>query len=162
MKRLIEITFLFLCVLSVFTPSMVSGQASVLMHHNDIGQTGQNLSETILNTSNVNVSTFGKLFFRTVDGYVYAQPLYVPNLTIQGSTHNLVYVATENNSVYDNGESATKFQQNMLNELEQNILHNLQNPINVIFVSNDNIQQQQVEQVEELEKEIPRFENIDD
>jgi hypothetical protein len=77
-----------------------TAQVSVLTQHNDNGRTGQNLNETILNTSNVNVSNFGKLFFRTVDQNVYAQPLYVPNLNIGGRTRNVMYVATENNSVY--------------------------------------------------------------
>ena len=76
------------------------GQVSVLTQHNDAARTGQNLSEMTLNTSNVNQSTFGKLFYRTVDGFIYAQPLYVPGLTIQGTTHNVVYVATEHNSVF--------------------------------------------------------------
>src|SRR5579864_9749602 len=75
-------------------------QVSVLTQHNDNGRTGQNLNETVLNTSNVNVSNFGKLFFRTVDQNVYAQPLYVSNLNIGGRTRNVLYVATENNTVY--------------------------------------------------------------
>src|ERR1700693_3490068 len=75
-------------------------QVSVLTQHNDNGRTGQNLNETLLNTSNVNVSNFGKLFYRTVDQNVYAQPLYVSNLNIEGRTRNVIYVATENNSVY--------------------------------------------------------------
>jgi hypothetical protein len=54
----------------------------------------------VLNTSNVNLSTFGKLFSRAVDGQIYAQPLYVPNLSVAGTTRNVVYVATQNNSVY--------------------------------------------------------------
>jgi Ricin-type beta-trefoil lectin domain-like/PQQ enzyme repeat/Fibronectin type III domain len=66
-----------------------------------------NLKESILTTSNVNVNSFGKLFTENLDGYVFAQPLYVPNLTIQGATHNVVYVATAGDSVYafdaDNG-----------------------------------------------------------
>ena len=68
-------------------------QVSVLMQHNDISRTGQNLNETVLNTSNVNVGGFGKLFWRTVDGLIYTQPLYVQNLSIQGKTRNVVYVA---------------------------------------------------------------------
>jgi len=95
--RFISLLLALVC-LSMITPSWA--QVSVLTHHNDIGRTGQNLDETILNTSNVNVGGFGKLFWRTVDGQIYAQPLYVPNLTIQGKTRNVVYVATQHNSVY--------------------------------------------------------------
>src|SRR5512143_1802299 len=75
--------------------------AAVLTQHNDVSRTGATLSETILNTSNVNVSQFGKLFTRTVDGQIYAQPLYVPHVTIPGKgSHNVVYVATMHNSLY--------------------------------------------------------------
>src|SRR5580692_8611424 len=91
---------LLLLPLSLLSPAVVHGQVSVLTQRNDNARTGQNLSETTLNTSNVNVSGFGKIFYRTVDGFIYAQPLYVPGLTIQGATHNVVYVATEHNSVY--------------------------------------------------------------
>jgi hypothetical protein len=78
----------------------VSAQVAVITQHNDNSRTGQNLNETVLTTSNVNVGAFGKLFFRTVDGQIYAQVLYVPKLTINGAVRNVVYVATENNSVY--------------------------------------------------------------
>lgn len=61
---------------------------------------GANTSETVLTPSNVNSSTFGKLFTYSVDGYVYAMPLYVPQISIGGSTRNVVYIATEHNSVY--------------------------------------------------------------
>ncbi len=89
-----------LLTLTLFSAILGVGQVSVLTQHNDNARTGQNLNETVLNTSNVNQSSFGKLFWRTVDGFINAQPLYVPGLTIQGATHNVVYVATQHNSVY--------------------------------------------------------------
>jgi hypothetical protein len=73
---------------------------SVLTWHNDIGRTGHNLAETTLTPSNVKHPQFKKLFSDAVDGYVYAQPLYVPGVSISGQSHNVVYVATENDSVY--------------------------------------------------------------
>src|SRR5262249_39603171 len=63
--------------------------------------TGANLNETVLTTSSVNASQFGKLFEHAVDGDVFAQPLYVPSLTMaDGTVHNVVYAATMHNTVY--------------------------------------------------------------
>jgi outer membrane protein assembly factor BamB len=63
--------------------------------------TGQNRFETLLTPRNVNAATFGKLFAAPVDGYVYAQPLYVGNVAVPGQgTHNVVYVATENGTIF--------------------------------------------------------------
>ena len=73
---------------------------SVLTYHNDNRRTGQNVNETILATANVNSSKFGKLFSLPVDGPIFAQPLYMPGVTVGTQTHNLVFVATEHNSVY--------------------------------------------------------------
>lgn len=73
----------------------------VLTFHNDNLRTGQNLDETILTPANVNPTHFGLLFTEPVDGQIYAQPLYVPAVPIAGQgTHNIVIVATENDSVY--------------------------------------------------------------
>ncbi len=75
-------------------------QVSVLTNKNDNTREGLNASEILLSTANVNSNQFGKLFTFNVDGYVSAQPLYMYGLTINGGTHNVVFVATEHNSVY--------------------------------------------------------------
>ena len=73
----------------------------VLTYHDDIARTGQNLNETILTTSNVTSSKFGKLGFYPMDGLVDAQPLYASNVAVPGNgTHNLLVAATEHDSVY--------------------------------------------------------------
>jgi hypothetical protein len=93
-------------VLSIIVGTVVlmgtaAGQTSVLTYHNDNMRTGQNTNESTLTTANVNTATFGKLFSQLVDGQMYAQPLYVPSLSIPGlGTHNVVFVATEADSVY--------------------------------------------------------------
>ena len=77
------------------------GQVNVVTAHNDIARTGQNLEETILTLSNVNPTQFGRLFSHTVDARILAQPLYVSQLSIPSKgTHNVVYVATDGDTVY--------------------------------------------------------------
>lgn len=90
--------FVALAALSISTP--IARASEVLTQHNDQFRTGTNLSETLLTPSAVNVDRFGKLFSYSVDGQVYAQPLAVENLSLGGGTHNVVYVATMEDSVY--------------------------------------------------------------
>ncbi len=73
---------------------------SVLTQHNDNSRAGWNSQETKLTTSNVNASQFGKLFTLDADDQVYAQPLVFGNLTISGGKHNVVFIATVNNTLY--------------------------------------------------------------
>ena len=78
-----------------------SGFAGVFTQHNDNLRTGLNQNETVLTPTVVKSTTaFGKKFSQAVDGYVYAQPLYEPGVTIGGAVHNVVIVATENDSLY--------------------------------------------------------------
>ena len=72
----------------------------VLMYKNDLSRSGQNLSETTLTPANVASASFGLLRNLAVDGKVDAQPLYVSQLSVSGSMHNVVFAATEHDSVY--------------------------------------------------------------
>ena len=82
-------------ILMLCTAPGIFAQTPILTEHYDNARTGQNTSETILTPANVSSGTFGKLFTLKADGYVYAQPLYVPNLAIPGNgTHNVIFIAT--------------------------------------------------------------------
>jgi hypothetical protein len=88
-------------LLTVLLPATAGAQVSIVTERYDNARTGANLGETILNTSNVNVSQFGKLFSYTVDGSIQAQPLYVQNVAIAGQgTHSVLYVVTMNDVLY--------------------------------------------------------------
>jgi len=93
-------------------------QVNVLTYHYSNQRTGLNATETILSTTNVNVNQFGKLFGYALDGYVFAEPLYMSKLKITGKgTHNVVFVATENDTVYAfdaDGKSTTPLWQKSL------------------------------------------------
>jgi hypothetical protein len=98
-------------------PAAQSVGTDVVTYHNDNARTGQNLNETVLTPDNVNMTTFGKLGFLPVDGKVDAQPLYLSGVTIPGrGTHNILYVATEHDSVYafDADTSAVLWQVSLL------------------------------------------------
>jgi len=119
----------------------VANYAGTFTYHNDNARTGQNLQESALGTGNVNSSQFGKLFSYVVDGQVYAQPLYVANVNIPAQgVHNVVYVATENDSVYafdaDGLASAPLWQTSFINP-SAGIT-----PVPASYVNSDSVQPQ--------------------
>ncbi|MFY9791993.1 MAG: PQQ-binding-like beta-propeller repeat protein [Candidatus Sulfotelmatobacter sp.] len=88
-----------LCLLTAGAPGAFS--QNVLTYHNNNQRTGLNPSEATLTLSNVNSTSFGKLFTLTADGRVDGEPLYLSAVPIPGSgTHDLLIVVTENDSVY--------------------------------------------------------------
>ena len=92
-----------LCSASLALALVSHGQTAVpvLTWRYDNTHAGANTQETVLTPANVNAKTFGKLFSLTVDSTIYAQPLYVPKLTmVDGKVHNVLFVATENDSLY--------------------------------------------------------------
>jgi hypothetical protein len=99
----------------------VSGVAAtagtdVLTYKNDLNRSGQNLTETTLTLANVTSASFGLLRNLAVDGKVDAQPLYASQFSISGVPHNVVYVATEHDSVYafDSDTGATLWKVSLL------------------------------------------------
>ncbi|HXN23011.1 MAG TPA: FKBP-type peptidyl-prolyl cis-trans isomerase [Candidatus Dormibacteraeota bacterium] len=90
------LTFLVICV----SRAQAQGAFNVLTRNYNNQRTGANLSETILNQSNVNSTQFGKLFMLPVDDQIFAGILYASDVAIAGSKHNVIFVATVNNSVY--------------------------------------------------------------
>jgi hypothetical protein len=90
---------LFFFVYSLFGARSAIAQVTTSQYDN--ARTGANPVEKTLTPQNVNAKQFGKLFNFHVDGDVYAQPLYVPDVEIPGQgKHNVLYIATENDSVY--------------------------------------------------------------
>ena len=91
----------------------LSQSVSVTTQRYDNRRSGWNSQETKLTSTSVNTNTFGLLFTRQVDDQIYAQPLILANLLINGATHNVVFIATVNNSVYaydaENPASSTPF-----------------------------------------------------
>ncbi len=78
----------------------VTNLSGVLTYHNDTARDGLNGQEYALTTTNVNTAGFGKLFSCSVDGAIYTQPLWVAKLMVGGAQHNVVFVATQHDSLF--------------------------------------------------------------
>jgi hypothetical protein len=88
-------------VLNLALGVSASGCGQVVTSQADNSRTNANIHEKRLRPTNVNTTSFGKLFSRTVDGDIYAQPLFVPSLNIPGvGKRDVVFVATEHDTVY--------------------------------------------------------------
>jgi PA14 domain/Ricin-type beta-trefoil lectin domain-like/PQQ-like domain len=85
---------------SAIASALTADGRNVWTNHNDNSRSGATLAETTLTTSNVNPTSFGKLFERAVDDQIFAQPLWLANVTIGGVARNVVYVATVNGTIY--------------------------------------------------------------
>ncbi len=90
----------FLSVYMLLAASFLHAQLNVTTYKYNNARDGQNTQETILTPALVNYHQFGKLFTATLDGYVYAQPLFLAGQNIAGGTHNVLYVATEHDSLF--------------------------------------------------------------
>ena len=84
-----------LALTSLAAPALA--QISVPTQQYDNARSGANTSETRLTPQNVNVTHFGKLFAYALNANVNGQVLYVPNLTISGAVHNVIFAYTSNN-----------------------------------------------------------------
>jgi hypothetical protein len=89
----------------------VTDLAGIFTYHYDLTRDGVNSQEYALTSNSVNQNSFGKLFSCAVDGAVYTEPLWVPGLTVNGSVRNVVFVATQHDSLYAFDADASPCQQ---------------------------------------------------
>ena len=87
-------------ILSGSAVAAITALPGVFTYHNDAARDGANTEEYALTPSSVTPTGFGKLFSCVLDGAVYGQPLWVPSLVVKGAAHNVVFVATEHDSLY--------------------------------------------------------------
>jgi hypothetical protein len=78
----------------------VTDLAGIYTYHDDLARTGANEREYALTPADVDAAGFGKLFSCPVDGAIYAQPLWVAHLRVDGRARNVVFVATAHDSLY--------------------------------------------------------------
>ena len=96
----------------------ITDLAGVFTYHNDLARDGVNSNEYALTTTTVKAATFGKQFSCAVDAQVYAQPLWVANVTIGSAKHNVLIAATQHNTLYafdaDANPCATLWQKSLM------------------------------------------------
>jgi hypothetical protein len=104
MKRVAILVTFALTLVGIPTLAAAQTKSStppaIVTYQNGNSRLGQNLQESIITTANLNATSFGQLFNWQTDGNIYAQPLYVPNVTINGTVHNVVYIVTEADGIY--------------------------------------------------------------
>lgn len=101
--RLIPVAVLSCVGLAAWGPAVAQQPqaiSAVTTRNMNNSRNNANTSETLLNTTNVHFATFGKLFTLNVDDKVWAQPLFVDGLSIAGGTHDVIFIATANNTVF--------------------------------------------------------------
>lgn len=119
----LALAFIFALLVLSLAPGSGDGKVRVTTYHNNPARQGSNILESILKPDNVNPRQFGKIFSQAVDGFVYAQPLYLPDIRIpHKGVHNVVYVATEHDTVYafdadrsDRGNAAPLWKTSFIN-----------------------------------------------
>ena len=95
------LTFLLSTLIVLATYGYCYAQLNITGNRYDLNRTAANLLESVLTTSNVQPSSFGNVGSYTVEGAIFAQPLYLSNVNISGAgTHNVLYVATMHDVVY--------------------------------------------------------------
>jgi len=118
----------FLLFACLFSFNLLAQPVSIYTHRYNNKRLGWTARETQLNTSNVNPNDFGLVFKRIVDDQIYAQPLVVSDLQIGGGTHNVLFVATVNNTVYafdaDDSATTTPYWQVNLTHLGSRVIRN--------------------------------------
>jgi hypothetical protein len=99
MTKKLSFVFRISCLITALTCLLTSVAGA--QYAGQLSWGNSNLNETTLTPANVSTATFGKQFSYSVDASIFAQPLYVPNVTIPGQgVHNVLYVVTENDSAY--------------------------------------------------------------
>jgi hypothetical protein len=104
-RPVLRFRFLFALFLGCAAPVCSASATDILTNRGNNARTGLNANETFLTPSFVSSASFGLVYKNSVDGQVYAQPLYVSNqfIIVNGQSqgrHNVLYVTTEHDSLY--------------------------------------------------------------